>query len=262
MPRRFIDISVPLEDVPTNPPHHRPKIEYQNHDNSWDGFRRYYPGVQPEEIVDGKAWASETVTLLTHSGTHLDAPWHYHPTMNHRLKPGGEPAATIDQVPLDWCFGPGVKLDFREVENGYVLKPADIQKELDRIGYTPKPLDIILFNTAAGARYGEPDYWETGCGIGRDATIYLLEKGIRVMGTDGFGWDAPFSSTAKKYAETKDASLLWEGHKAGREIGYSHMEKLHNLEQLPDFGFTVACFPVKIKGASAGWTRAVAIIEE
>ena len=98
MPRRFIDISVPLEDVPTNPPHHRPKIEYQNHDNSWDGFRRYYPGVKPEEIVDGKAWASETVTLLTHSGTHLDAPWHYHPTMNHRLKPGGEPAAIAGHV--------------------------------------------------------------------------------------------------------------------------------------------------------------------
>jgi kynurenine formamidase len=38
--------------------------------------------------------------------------------------------------------------------------------------------------------------------------------------------------------------------------------KLHNLEQLPSTGFTVSCFPVKIERASAGWTRAVAILEE
>ena len=152
MARRFVDISVPLEDVPTNPPHHRPKIEYQNHDNSWEAFRRYYPGAQPEDVVDGKAWAAETVTLLTHSGTHLDAPWHYHPTMNHRLKPGGEPAATIDQVPLEWCFGPGVKLDFRHVENGYVLQPADVQKELDRIGYSPNAVRLPVRNRLPSRR--------------------------------------------------------------------------------------------------------------
>jgi kynurenine formamidase len=57
------------------------------------------------------------------------------------------------------------------------------------------------------------------------------------------------------------ASLIWEGHKAGRHIGYCHIEKLHNLEQLPSTGFTVSCFPVKIERASAGWTRAVAIID-
>ena len=48
------------------------------------------------------------------------------------------------------------------------------------------------------------------------------------------------------------------GHKAGRHIGYCHIEKLHNLELLPTIGFMVAFFPVKIERASAGWTRAVA----
>ena len=66
----------------------------------------------------------------------------------------------------------------------------------------------------------------------------------------------------ERYKETGDASIIWEGHKAGREIGYCHMEKLSNLDALPDHGFKVACFPVKIERASAGWTRAVAIIEE
>ena len=56
--------------------------------------------------------------------------------------------------------------------------------------------------------------------------------------------------------------IIWEGHKAGREIPYWQMEKLSNLESLPAFGFEIACFPVKIRGASAGWSRVVAIFDE
>jgi kynurenine formamidase len=97
--------------------------------------------------------------------------------------------------------------------------------------------------------------------MGREATLYLLERGVRVTGTDAWSWDAPFVHTKEKFAQTGDASLIWEGHKAGREIGYCHLEKLHNLESLPAHGFTIACFPVKIRGASAGWTRAVAILD-
>ena len=96
--------------------------------------------------------------------------------------------------------------------------------------------------------------------MGREATLYLLERGVRITGTDGWSWDAPFVHTMGKYAKTKNAALIWEGHKAGREIGYSHIEKLHNLEQLPATGFTISCFPVKIRAASAGWCRAVAIL--
>jgi kynurenine formamidase len=57
------------------------------------------------------------------------------------------------------------------------------------------------------------------------------------------------------------ASIIWEGHKSGREIGYCQIEKLSNLDQLPPTGFTVICFPVKVKAGSAGWTRAVAVID-
>ena len=114
----------------------------------------------------------------------------------------------------------------------------------------------------AGKAYGQPDFIDRGCGFGREATLFLLNQGVRVTGTNGWSWDAPFSFTAKRFKETGDASLIWEGHKAGREIGYCHMEKLSNLDALPSSGFKVACFPVKIEKASAGWTRAVAIVED
>jgi kynurenine formamidase len=174
---------------------------------------------------------------------------------------GGERAITIDEVPLEWCLQPGVKLDFRHFPDGYVATAKDVETELARIGHTLSPLEIVVMNTAAGAAYGKPDYVSRGCGMGREATLYLTERGVRVTGTDGWSWDAPFVHTNTKYQTTRNAGLIWEGHKAGREVGYCHIEKLHNLELLPATGFMVSCFPVKIRAASAGWTRAVAILD-
>ncbi|MBK5960116.1 cyclase [Rhodoplanes elegans] len=263
MPQRIIDLSISIDtDVPSDPPMARPKVTYLDHRQTFGRLQTFFPGLTPDRLPDGATWAIEKVELTTHNGTHLDAPWHYHPTMNHALVAGGERAATIDEIPLDWCFKPGVKLDFRHLPDGHVATAAEVEAELARIGHVLKPLDIVLVNTAAGDRYGTSDYLDAGCGMGREATLWLTSRGVRVVGTDAWSWDAPFGATAKRFAETDDASLIWEGHKAGREIGYCHLEKLHNLELLPATGFTVACFPVKIRAASAGWTRAVAILDD
>jgi kynurenine formamidase len=256
MPRRIIDLSVPLENGVPADLGPGPSIEYIDHEQSVPGILPLFPGLTKQELPDGKGWAVEQIKLSTHNGTHLDAPWHYHPTMNE-----GEPSWTIDQVPLDWCFQSAVKLDFRRFADGYVASAADVEAELDRVGHTLKPLDIVVVNTSAGAKYGRTDYVPSGCCMCAEATKYLLERGVRLTGTDAWSWDAPFVHTAKRYAETHDARLIWEGHKAGRHIGYCHIEKLHNLEALPAHGFTIACFPVKIARASAGWTRAVAIFD-
>ncbi len=257
MARTIIDISIPLEnDVISDPAPFGPKVTYIDHHMSLDGMLAFFPGLKPEDLPDGEAWAIERVELITHNGTHLDAPYHFASTMNK-----GERAITIDEVPLDWCMRPGVKLDFRAFEDGYVVTADDVEAELKRIGHTLQELDIVVVNTAAGAAYGADNYVDTGCGMGYEATMYLLERGVRVTGTDAWSWDTPFVHTAARYAAEQDASIIWEGHKAGREIGYCHLEKLHNLEALPPHGFTICCFPVKIRAASAGWTRAVAILD-
>jgi kynurenine formamidase len=258
MGQRFVDISMPLEnDVVSDPVAFAPKISYFDHQQTYAQMAPFFPGLQQADLPDGEAWAIEKVELITHNGTHLDAPYHFHSTMNH-----GERAIAIDEVPLDWCFRPGVKLDFRHFADGYVVTAADVEAELARIGHTLQAMDIVMINTRAGAAYGQNDYVNAGCGMGYEATMYLLERGVRLTGTDAWSWDAPFVYTAERYKEARDASIIWEGHKAGRHIGYCHLEKLHNLEALPPHGFTVSCFPVKIRGASAGWTRAVAIFEE
>ncbi len=258
MARRVIDISVPLQnDVAADPPGHGPKIEYIDHQQSLPQILPFFPGLKKEDLPDGQGWAVERIQLSTHNGTHLDAPWHYHPTMNE-----GEPSWTIDEIPLEWCFQPGVKLDFRHFADGYVATAADVEAELKRIGHALQPLEIVVVNTSAGVKYGQPDYVASGCGMGAEATLYLLGKGVRVTGIDGWSWDAPFVHTREKYAATRDANLIWEGHRAGMAIGYSHIEKLSNLETLPDHGFTISCFPIKVQRGSAGWTRAVAIVDD
>ena len=258
MARRIIDISVALQnDVPADPPGGEPHITYIDHDQGAQMMAQHFPGLEPEMLPDGKGWAIERIDVSTHNGTHLDAPWHFHPTMD-----GGALATTIDEIPLNWCFQPAVKLDFRHMEDGYVVTPNDLEVEFRRIGHDLQPLEIVVINTAAGAKYGHKDYVATGCGMGRDATLWLLERGVRVTGTDAWSWDAPFIHTRKKWEANHDPSIIWEGHKVGRDIGYCHIEKLSKLETLPADGFEIACFPVKIHKASAGWCRAVAIVTE
>lgn len=263
MTRNFIDLSIPLETgVPSDPKGFGPQITYMAHDQTFAQIAPFFPGLKREQMLEGEGWAVEQLTLSTHNGTHMDAPWHYHSSQDAALPTGLRRSMTIDEVPLDWCMRPGVKLDFTAIADGDIVSGDQIEAELARIGHTLQPFDIVLTNTRAGRRYGSDDFVDAGCGFGRDATLYLTERGVRVVGTDAWSWDAPFVHTAKRWAETQDPSIIWEGHKAGHDIGYFQMEKMHNLEALPATGFIVCCFPIKIKGAGAGWTRAVAIVDE
>ena len=219
MTRRFIDLSIYLEnEVLSDPPPLAPKITYQKHQETLKEFMAMIPGTTPADYPDGEAAAAEWVTMTTHSGTHLDAPYHFHSTMDAKT---GEKkrSITIDEVPLAWCFQPGVKLDFRHFPDGYVATAADVEAELKRIGHDLQPLDIVVVNTRAGSRYGHNDYVSAGCGMGYEATIYLLERGVRLTGTDAWSWDAPFSYTAQKIAETGDKSLIWKATRPAATSG-------------------------------------------
>ena len=190
MARRFIDISAPLQnDVPADPPGLGPKIEYIDHQQSLPQILPFFPGLRREDLPDGQGWAVERVQLTTHNGTHLDAPWHYHPTMNE-----GERAWTIDEVPLEWCFQPGVKLDFRHFPDGYVATAADVDRRARAHWLCAEAArHRARQHRAPGPKYGRPDYVASGCGMGAEATLHLLKQGVRVTGTDGWSWDAPSS---------------------------------------------------------------------
>ncbi len=78
------------------------EIHYRGHAETAEEVCRIFPGLCPEQLPDGVGWAVEDVRISTHNGTHMDAPWHYHSTMD-----GGARGTTIDEIPLEWCFPAG-----------------------------------------------------------------------------------------------------------------------------------------------------------
>lgn len=211
-------------------------------------------GLKDSDFPDWGVCASDSVSLIPHDGTHLDAPWHFAPTSE------GKPAKTIDQVPLEWCYGDGVVLDFHHFERERPITTEDLKEALKKISYELKPFDIVLVRTDATKLWLEEEYKKEGAGVTAEATLWLIDQGIKVTGIDSWTWDQPFDIMLRRGNPKKN---FLEAHKLGYEREYVHMESLANLDKIPKpFGFKVAAFPIKVEGASAGWIRAVAIVED
>jgi kynurenine formamidase len=254
---RLIDLSVPLEHRAASEPLPA-QIRYLRHDGEGLKQMQQFLGVRPTDLVwsNGLGWAVEEVQAITHTGTHVDAPYHYGPTS------GGKPARTIDQVPMEWCFAPGVVLDVRHKSAGEFITVEDLQAALAHIAYQLRPLDIVLLQTGADKRLKSPDYFAQP-GLGREGVLWLVEQGAKVIGIDAYTLDRPFKDMVADYKRTGDGRYIWPAHFAGIEKEYCQIEKLANLDQIPrPHGFYVCCLPVKIEGASAGWCRAVALVPQ
>jgi kynurenine formamidase len=255
--RRYtvIDVSTPISNDTSTfevNPHH---IEYLDHRQGVTEARRA-AGIDPEIWPNGRAWAVENVSLSTHAGTHVDAPYHYGPD-----GPNG-PARTIDQVPLAWCIGPGVMLDMTAKGVGDGITDADCQAALDTIECELQGGEIILIHTDTSRRYREPGYHLQQPGLRRSATEWLVSQGVRMIGIDAWGLDRPLDLMVRE-ARDGDVDQLWESHFFGTEVEYLQIEKLSNLDLLPrPTGFTVFALPILLEGASAGWTRTIAIFDE
>jgi kynurenine formamidase len=209
-------------------------------------------GLGPDYWPDGVALSAEIVTLSTHSGTHVDAPLHYGPAERGETR-------TIDEVPLEWCYGAGVLLDFTEHDRVAGITRPDVEAELARIGHTLKPLDIVLVMT--GTDLKEPGYESRHPGLRVDATEFLVDSGVKLIGIDAWGLDRPFELMVDD--ARAGSAQFWESHLLGRRKEYCQIERLANLDALPrPTGFIVSAFPFKLERASAGWARVVAIFDE
>jgi kynurenine formamidase len=251
---RIVDLSAPISPSPPDA-HHlmRVEIEYSGHAQGAKEVEALF-GVPPRLLRDGEGWATETIRSLgTHNSTHVDAPWHYNSTV------GGEPAQTIEQLPLEWFFGPGVRVDFTHKADGDAVTAAEMEDALRAAGHDLQAGDIVLVHTGRDAFYGQPDYPSLGAGVTAGATRWLFERGVRVMGIDAWSWDRPLHLEAAEALERDEAGIFWAAHQA--DIPYCQIERLHGLAALPATGFRVACFPLRIVGASAAPARVVAILE-
>ena len=251
----LVDLSAPVEPSPDDALEAlRVDIDYSDHAAGAKQIEQLF-GLPARLLRNGEGWANDEFRRFgTHSSTHVDAPWHYNSTIR------GEPAMRIDELPLEWFFSDGVVLDMTGREDGEVVDRADVELELERIGHELKPLDIVLISTGRDEFYGQLDYMARGTGVTAEATRWLYDCGVRVMGIDAWGWDRPLHIQAAEALESDEPGVFWEAHQC--ELQYSQIERLVNLAALPPTGFRVACFPLRIVGGSAAPARVVAIVED
>jgi kynurenine formamidase len=240
MPARLVDLSMPVDnDMVTFPGVAKPDIHMNQ---TWQEFAENIGAAQY-----GATWLTATcsVQLNDHAGTHLD-------TLRHmRDDVGG-----AETIPIEYCYGDGVVLDFRHTAKGDGITAADVQAELCRIDYRLKPLDIVLIMTGAGEYQGEERYLTDHSGMTRDSTMWLIDQGIKVMGIDAVTFDPPVWAMFER-------KQFWEAHMVMREREYYHLENLTNLDKIGrPHGFKLSVFPIKWVNTTGAPVRAVAIVDD
>jgi kynurenine formamidase len=210
--------------------------------------------LKKEDLPDEEFLSLETVHAPVHIGTHLDYTFHYG-TMSE-----GGPSKTADQIPLEWCYRDGVKLDLSHKKPADVIESDDLRSALAKINYSLKPGDIVLLRTGADKLYGSPRYFSDYPGVGISAIDFLLDHKINVFGVDTMGIDRPYRFMLAEFLKDRDIKKFYPAHFHGRKRSFVHIERLANLEKLPDHGFKVICFPIRIKNTGAAWARVVAVL--
>jgi kynurenine formamidase len=214
-------------------------------------------GIPRERIPDGQAWGAEDFgDATTHWGTHVDAPLHCGATSE------GKPARTITDIALEELYVDGYVLDLRACcTPGAHIPLVGLKRALDTLDTGIKPGSALLLRTGQ-ERFtpGDPGYFDYP-GMSREGTLFLASTGAKILGVDSLGWDLPFAVMRRKFAETGDPSVVWDGHRAVRERELFIVQQMANLGALPSRGFKVGFFPIAITGASAGPARVVAFID-
>lgn len=238
--RRIIDLSMEVHpDMMTYPGVEKPVIQLvQTH-----AEHAAFHGAAQHGVME--TTGHHKIAMSDHTGTHLDSWWHANPE-----------APTIEAVPLEYCYGDGVVLDVTHRQAGEGITVQDLKDALARINYTLKLLDIVLIRTDASKKNTTPAYATDHPGMTADATRWLVDQGVKVIGIDAIGFDPPIPVMLER-------KQLWEAHRVMREKEYYHLENMANFDQIPKpYGFIVSVLPIKLRGASAAPVRAVAIVEE
>jgi kynurenine formamidase len=236
--RRLVDLSMPVHnDMVTFPRVPSPALcVYESH-------TEFAERIGAAEYGVDSLTASYLVVVNDHVGTHLDARKHIVPT-----------AGGPDTIPLEYCISDGVLLDFTDREPGDIISAADVEAALG--DYQVKERDIVLIHTGAGSYNTEERYRTDHPGMSAEATLWLIERGVRLMGCDAITFDPPVWAMFEK-------RRFWEAHRVMWDEEYWHLENLMNLDQIGrPHGFQLIVMPVKWVGTTAAPVRAVAIVED
>ena len=191
-----------------------------------------FPGDGPVriDIIDQTTMNLSRIELSVHTGTHMDAPFHFCPS-----------AATIDQVPLERCMGLASLIDLRSIPPGSEIGRNDIEKHHD----TLRRARLAVLHTGWSSEWGKPQYFAGHPRLSADAAEFLIDCGVELIGVDMPSVDqAPYPA-----------------HKVLLGAGVLIVENLTNLETIGGEFFELVVLPLKLTGRDGSPVRAIAVTQ-
>jgi kynurenine formamidase len=206
-PRRIVDLSQPVgPDTPV------------------------FPGDGPVriEIVDETTMNLSRIELSVHTGTHMDAPFHFF-----------QGAATIDRVPLERCMGLAVLIDLRSIPAGSEIRRDHLESRRDTLRHAR----IAVLHTGWSKQWGSQRYFRDHPRLSGDAAEFLVDSGVELTAVDMPSVDqAPYLA-----------------HKVLLGAGVPIVENLTNLDAIGADLFELIVLPLKLAGRDGSPVRAIAV---
>ncbi len=190
------------------------------------------PNIQPASTHENDGYAQKKIVIYSHNSTHVDAPFH--------IIPDGP---TLDKLPLDTFFGPGLVADCTHCKE--TIGIDDLKKYADRLD----DADFILLNTGWYKKWNTPGYKSGFPVLSEEAAEWLLRFRLKGIGLDTISIDT---------IDSKDLPV----HNI---ILAQHMviiENLTNLGEMSTHEFIFSCLPLKFEEADGSPVRAVGILGE
>jgi len=224
---RLIDLSQEIyQGMPVFPPHQKTMI---------------FPNMTHEEAkrIVGFEFATNNLLINEHGPTHSDAVYEYDPA-----------GKTIDEMPLEYFYGPAICLDVSFVSPDDYIRTRDLQEALDRAGLHIERGDIVLLHTGHYNRaYGTEEWLTRHAGLDAGAAEWLARQGVVNIGVDAPSIDKPDDRN-------------FSGHLICRKYGLTNTENLCCLDRVAGRRFLYFGLPLKIRRGTGSPVRAVALLPD
>lgn len=190
------------------------------------------PQFIPWSTIKENRYNLELLFLSSHTGTHLDAPFHF-----------AKNGAKIHQIPISRLVGNALLIKIKKTENKEITKKDLL--EFEQKNGKIKNFSSIIFFTGWQKNLKKGFYFTCNPGLSKSATKYLVSKKINLIGTDAPSIDLGMDK-------------LFTSHKILAKNNILIVENLTNLEKIPTLNFEFIILPLKLRDATGSPVRAIA----
>lgn len=192
------------------------------------------PAIMPQTIISEYGYSTETLFLSSHSGTHMDAPFHF-----------VQDGLRIHQIPTERLSGKAALIGV-ETAAGESIDASDIRRYETVWGTIPDNTPVI-FRTGWQSHLNQDDYFVHNPGLSWEAAKYLASKKVSLVGTDAPSIDTGGDDT-------------FPAHRILAQAGAVNVEALAHLDQIKTHTLDFIILPMNIHGATGAPVRAMAIL--